>query len=368
MSKILQKGSIFDVMDDEEYTFHEQLPPRVYVIKQNDLSKVYYFEKIDDFVIPEKIYGDVDIKAYRILRTFLDRPLSTGVLLSGVKGSGKTLLAKRTSVIAATNEIPTIVINQPHHGDGFNSFIQSINGPAVIFFDEFEKVYDYRQQNKILTLLDGVFPTKKLFIITANSINDLSHFLVNRPGRIYYNFKFDTLSPKSITEFCEDTIENKEHIPGIVKYATIFPFFTFDMLNTVVEEMNRYNEDLQSALKYLNVEPEMRQDDTHKLLISFNRSDKVYTLEENWRKFNPNDFNYSVYYEDDDKLYDSDDKEIFQSMSGNDEALDFDSRVLTAFDQKEHKFVYTIEKEGNVAELIIIRNKKYDYKSELFDL
>ena len=60
------------------------------------------------------------------------------------KGSGKTLLAQHTSILAAKEHgIPTIVVNKPWFGDNFNSFIQSISQPLIIFFDEFEKVHMY---------------------------------------------------------------------------------------------------------------------------------------------------------------------------------------------------------------------------------
>ena len=63
------------------------------------------------------------------------------VLLAGEKGSGKTLLTKYISMEVAKQGIPTIVINQALHGERFNTFIQAIEQPCVILFDEFEKIY-----------------------------------------------------------------------------------------------------------------------------------------------------------------------------------------------------------------------------------
>ena len=51
----------------------------------------------------------------------------------------------------AAQDVPTIVINAPWKGDKFNTFIQAIEQPCAILFDEFEKVYDRDDQEKILT-------------------------------------------------------------------------------------------------------------------------------------------------------------------------------------------------------------------------
>jgi len=92
------------------------------------------------------------------MRTFTDRSNSTGVLLTGEKGSGKTLLAKHLSIMGYDMGIPTIVINSAWTGDSFNKLIQDIEQPLIVMFDEFEKVYNREEQEKMLTLLDGVYP------------------------------------------------------------------------------------------------------------------------------------------------------------------------------------------------------------------
>jgi hypothetical protein len=48
---------------------------------------------------------------------------------------------------------------QLRHGDEFNLFIQSISQPAIIFFDEFKKVYKENEeetQEQMFTLFNGV--------------------------------------------------------------------------------------------------------------------------------------------------------------------------------------------------------------------
>ena len=68
--------------------------------------------------------------------------------------------------------------------------MQDIEQPCIILFDEFEKVYDDQDQEKALTLLDGVFPSRKLFIMTVNNKWRVNEHMRNRPGRIYYMLDF----------------------------------------------------------------------------------------------------------------------------------------------------------------------------------
>ena len=78
----------------------------------------------------------------------------------------------------------------------------------------------------------------------------------NRPGRIFYMIDYKGLDVNFIREYCEDNLKNKQHIDSIANISTIFDAFNFDMLKALVEEMNRYNETPQEALRMLNVKQE----------------------------------------------------------------------------------------------------------------
>jgi hypothetical protein len=251
----MKSGNTYRVAKSDALDISDHLEGGNYVIKEDNFGNLY-LEKIEDFTIPNKVYGDCLKNTSRIINTFLDRDVSTGVMLTGEKGSGKTLLTKNVAFLLAQKNIPTIVINSPWHGDKFNTFIQSIEQPCVVIFDEFEKTYDSDEQESILTLLDGVFPTKKLFMITCNDKWRVDYHMRNRPGRIYYLLDFVGLDEAFIIEYCNDNLKNKTHIQKICRIATLFAEFNFDMLKALVEEMNRYDEDPQQALKLLNAKPE----------------------------------------------------------------------------------------------------------------
>jgi hypothetical protein len=257
----LKYGNIFKVTSTAALDLHENLPNNTYVVKFNQLTNEYYLEQIESFSFSGKVYGDCEKMRDRILGTFDSRDRTTGVLLIGEKGSGKSLLAKLISIEATKRGMPTIVINSPFFGETFNAFMQGITQRTVIIFDEFEKVYrneytgrdEDNAQEQVLTLLDGVYPSKKLFLFTCNHPRLLNSLLNNRPGRIYYRLEFSSLTEEFVVEYCSEKLTNKQHIGRIKTIYKLFSSFNFDMLQALVEEMNRYNESPDEVLKYLNL-------------------------------------------------------------------------------------------------------------------
>ncbi len=255
MAYYIRNGNTYRVTDEAAVDIKKELPVGAYIVKVDQFGN-FFLEMTDAFESMGKVYGDATRNAKRILDTFLSRKASTGVLLAGEKGSGKTMLAKQLSMDAAKLGIPTILINTPFCGDTFNKFMQDIDVPAVVLFDEFEKIYDSDKQEAMLTLLDGVYPTKKLFMVTCNDKWRIDSNMRNRPGRIFYFIEFGGLSVDFVREYCQDMLEDKTRIESVCRVSMLFDKFNFDMLKAMVEEMNRYDEDAQTAMKLLNAKPE----------------------------------------------------------------------------------------------------------------
>ena len=229
-----------------------ELPVGVYTASFHPM-KGYFLTASESFTLPQKIYGASNNRSARILKTFEDRSAtSTGVLLIGEKGSGKTLLAKSLSVDGMKKGYPTILISSDLRGPDFNDFIAQLP-PCIVLFDEFEKVYGKEEQQELLSLLDGVVNTHKLYVLTANDKFQIDSHFSNRPGRIFYYLEYGGIDEKTITEFCEDKLKNKNYIPEIVSIAKYMGVFTFDMLSCLVEETNRQSCKPSECLDMLNI-------------------------------------------------------------------------------------------------------------------
>lgn len=274
------------------------LPAGTYSL-QEDVHGLY-LEEGDSFTLPGKLYGGVKEQAKRIIQTFLERQFLTGVLLEGEKGSGKTLLAKQVSLFGIEVGIPTILVNSPFHGVGFNAFMQQLHQPCIVLFDEFEKVYNDREdQQALLTFLDGTVPTKKLCVLTVNDSWGLDTNLVNRPGRLFYSLSFDTLDEAFIREYVVDRLENKGHIEEVVRVATTFARFNFDQLQALVEEMNRYHETAFQALRWLNIKPSWSSDKDFLLRVTDPKGKLLELRTKTWsgNPLNPrNQDNMDIFY------------------------------------------------------------------------
>lgn len=258
MSRIYhQEGNTFWPTSDEALAIRERLAPGTYVVAYHKL-RGYYLTRIEDFSLPKKIYGDVDRQANRIISTFLSRESGTGVLLSGQKGGGKTMLSKRISQLGISQyDVPTVIVNEPFCGDEFNAFIGGMAQPVIVVIDEYEKLYDREKQPLLLTLFDGIYSSKKLFLITCNDRHRIDSHMLNRPGRLYYALDFKGLSREFIEEYCQDRLENQANLKGVVNVSAFFAEFSFDMLQALVEEMNRYDETATQAMQMLNMRPQL---------------------------------------------------------------------------------------------------------------
>jgi hypothetical protein len=242
------------------------LPPGNFIIEAS--MSGLYFKRVDSFQPNGKVYGNLNVWTERILQTFEDRTVSTGLLLAGEKGSGKSLLGRLISLKANEQKIPTVIINAAFDGSNLESLLGELNQPVVVFFDEFDKIYnDNEKQQSILSLLDGTASHKHLFIITCNETWRLSNYLLNRPGRIFYFIEFNGIKEDFIREYCEDNLNNKSEIDNIINISNIFEKFNFDMLKSLVEEINRYNEPALKAIELLNILP-MKERNTYQLSVT----------------------------------------------------------------------------------------------------
>lgn len=281
-----QTGPYFFVKSKMSEVNHNVLPGGNYAIKAS-MEHGFFLEKIEDFKPPKKIYGKTPQQAQRILNSFKAKENNLGVLLAGEKGSGKTMMGRTISRLAAAEGIPTLFITEPLGGDKFFQFLQKIQQQCIIFIDEFEKVYNQDEQKGMLTLLDGVFQSKKLFILTCNDAWRLDTHMRNRPGRIHYFIEYHGLDAEFIREYCLDNLEDEQRIEEVSKVCSLFSNMNFDMLQAIVWEMNLYKESVLDAIKLLNTRPDSEHSYRYTLAVTLAANGRTYSSANKTARFNP---------------------------------------------------------------------------------
>ena len=248
---IIQSGNRFSSTDIT--ATYQTLPQGNYILKRDPRSGEYYLNKKESFVMPSKVYGDHSIVDRWLKSWKINSSKNLGILLSGVKGSGKTITAQK---FCMDSELPVIMINEPFEGTDFVDFITDPKlGECIIFIDEFEKIYNRDNQHDMLSLMDGNYNTKLIFLLTVNEerIND---YLINRLNRIKYRKMYGDLEFEIMEEVIEDMLVNKEHKPSIYEFFEKVNMRTFDLLTNLIKEMNLFNEDAIQCGMHLNLRPE----------------------------------------------------------------------------------------------------------------
>ena len=150
----------------------------------------------------------------------------------------------------------------------------------MILFDEFDKIFaetnDYDPQAEMLTLFDGVSQGKKLFVVTCNELRGLNDFLVNRPGRFHYHFRFEYPSDAEIAEYLEDKIDSAYYneIGKVISFAKKVNI-NYDCLRAIAFELQK-GESFEEAIKDLNI---LRiEKEVYNLTIYFNDGTSIIVI------------------------------------------------------------------------------------------
>lgn len=237
--QVLNTGTTYRIYDESMKAFNS-LPSAVYKVSFSPMMG-YSLIKSDPIEINEKIYGIHLSKVEKVYNSFKIFPRNLGVILSGNKGIGKSLFAKLLSIKAIENGYPIIMVDRPY--PGIADFLGSIQQEVVVLFDEFDKTFGIVDgkdpQAEMLTLFDGLYMGKKLFIITCNEIRRLNDFLINRPGRFHYHFRFNYPNDAEITEYLQDNVvkEYWNEIPNVVAFSKRVDL-NYDCLRAIAFELN----------------------------------------------------------------------------------------------------------------------------------
>lgn len=247
----LQLGSTFTIQDAG--TQVSPLPLGVYRLQYNEDKDLLYLVQVKEkFDFPYKIYGAERPFIDRVLKTYRSTKGNLGILMNGIKGTGKTVTAE---LICNELKLPVIMVNR--YFKGTPNFINSLQQDTIILFDEFEKVYDKdtdEEAHSILTVMDGVLSNeyRKVFILTTNYLW-IDENLLQRPGRIRYLKKFTDLPLSAIEEILDDMLERPELRESILEFLSELEIITIDIVKAVISECNIHAEPPQNFKEVFNV-------------------------------------------------------------------------------------------------------------------
>lgn len=250
--KLLKSSNTLTLSNAE--SLQEKLEKGVYILKYNERVGEYYLTKTENFKLPTKIYGKHEI-VKRWLKSWQESSKNLGILLSGLKGSGKTIAAQ---MLCLESDSPVILINDIIVNiTDFSDFITSpVFNNSILFFDEFEKVFsNYQQQEELLSLIDGPFATKLLWLFTVNE-NKLSSYFYNRLGRIKYRKAYNRLEDDVILDIIDDLLINKDHKEELLSVINSLDVVSMDILINIIKDMNLFNESVKEVIPHLNLKSE----------------------------------------------------------------------------------------------------------------
>ena len=246
----LQRGSDYQRVEGNFNTV-DTVPVGIYNIEVSMTG--WYLERYaDKFTFDYKMYGLQTDFCEHVLKTYKATTGNFGIMLTGTKGTGKTVTAK---TLANDFNLPVIVVkDMGDQNQDMIEFIGKFNFDCVIFFDEFEKNFS-EEDSTVLQIMDGVYNSihRKIFLLTSNELT-INENLIGRPSRLRYVRKFGNLELNTVKEYLDDNLEVKEAYQDLIDYIDTLSISTIDILKTIVNEVNIHGiEGLKRAKEFFNV-------------------------------------------------------------------------------------------------------------------
>lgn len=295
---IVESGKKYRIFNNA-ITTYDQLPPKTYRVDYDPETRIFSLLEAHDFEIPEtKIYGQHLDKVKKVLNSMDKMNRNLGVILSGDKGIGKSLFSKCLGLKARKKGIPVILVNEYH--EGIANFLEEIEQTVMILFDEYDKTFDEKKHNcqaEMLSLFDGVSAGKKLFVITCNEIQSLSQYLINRPGRFHYHFRFLYPTADEIRDYMEDKLDKQyyDEIENVIAFSVRMNL-NYDCLRSIAFELNNGLK-FQEAINDLNI-IRISQYKNIKIIVEFENQATLSGKIKEWQLYDNTITDMSIYLPD----------------------------------------------------------------------
>lgn len=253
-------------------------PGMVYNIKVDSYTKVVSLEETTPFSMPSKVYCTSRDKRFidKVLNSYkLSENGFTGVMLSGLKGSGKTIMAKS---IANESNLPIINIDKSIRPWALKVLVELLGDTNICFmFDELDKLLEDYDDSALLQILDGADTKgKHMILFTCNNEKYISEYLIDRCSRIRYWRKFDEMSPSLIMEVLNDKLNDKKEVESLTDFIKDnFEICSFDNIASFINEVNNYpTTTFEELFEDMNLTPKNGQIKPAKRNSGFIKSNK----------------------------------------------------------------------------------------------
>lgn len=249
----LQDGNVFSQGSATTVSHPEGLPKGIYEVKVSMTG--FYLSKIaESFTFDYKLYGLNQKFIDYVLKTYENTTGNLGVLLDGIKGTGKTVVAKE---LCNRLQLPVVLV-QSMGSDTNSKLIKylstSIDFDCIFFFDEYEK--EFKNSSDVLSFMDGTYNSiyRKVFLLTTNELN-VDPNLLGRPSRIRYKKSFSNLSEEVTREILNDILEDKTAIEKVIELTHSMNIITIDLIKAIATEINIHGvEALPNIKETFNIE------------------------------------------------------------------------------------------------------------------
>lgn len=235
----------------------KEVPPAVYSISVTDTGDIILTTLTNRYNLPKTIMGETLKHRDLILNAhFENTDESTGVIMTGLAGSGKSMLAEcLCNEMMEVCNMPVFLIDKKLNNNIIKD-VMRIAKYSVVYFDELGKYYDHVDQGKLLTVFSDSEFKNNLYIVCDNEQSSLHRFFFDRPGRFLFHLDFKGLSKELVDEYL-----NKMKVDGILReYIEEYvehhrKKVSFDILRTLVKFSKKFKVRQQyiDFIKMINV-------------------------------------------------------------------------------------------------------------------
>ena len=249
----LQRGSEYRRVEGNISNV-DNIPVGIYQIGLN--MQGFYLEHYNsEFLFDFKVYGLEEKFIDHVIKTYHNSTGNLGVLMNGIRGTGKTVSAK---VLANRLRLPVIIVKSfDDQNQNMMEWFAGFNFDCIFLFDEFEKNFSDKDSS-ILQIMDGVYTSKyrRVFILTTNQTN-INENLISRPSRLRYIKEFGNLTRDVVNEILTDTLNDKSCTEELLDYIDTLKISTIDIVKAIVSEVNIFGfKEFMETKSYFNVETE----------------------------------------------------------------------------------------------------------------